>query len=474
MTVSLQPTVFILFGATGDLVAKKIAPALYSLSRKGFLPKDFRVVGYGRRELTNEAFRAHLREAIVTFIPAGNTESLDAFLSLFQYVRGQFSEDADYTKLSASLKAAGIADWSRLFYLAVPPDLYEPILTRIASSGLAEVSSDAWTRLLVEKPLGTNEATAEALNILLAKLYREDQIYRIEHYLAKHMVQNVLAFRFSNSLFESNWDAEHIESIHIKLWEEIGVERRGAFYDAIGTLRDVGQNHLLQMLALTTMEEPTEFSAEGIRAARAELLKSITPFSPEDVQEKTFRAQYQGYRDIEGVAADSQTETYFKIKTTISNSRWKDVPIILESGKRMPHAQKEVVITFKPTKLPFPSVEGNIAHKNRLTFSLAPHEAITLEFFAKKPQHHFQVEKRSLDFTLREGSSSQYIEEYEKVVLEGLRGDQTLFVSTDELKAMWKVIDPIMAGWEQQSVPLLQYAPNTDAASVASASLDEA
>ncbi len=458
MTVQLEPTVFVLFGATGDLVNLKIAPALFHLLRKQVLPVKFSVVGFGRRDLSHEAWRANIRAAVAPHLREGESALLEEFLRMFFYVRGQLDAVADYVELTKAIGAMGFDEWNRLLYLAVPPDLYEPILKHAAASGLSK-PTQGWARLLVEKPLGTDGATSEALDRLLGELYEEKQIYRIEHYLAKHMVQNMLTFRFSNSLFESIWNAEHIESIHIRLWEEIGVEHRGAFYDALGTLRDVGQNHLLQMLALVTMEKPVDFTADAIRAARADLLNSLVPMSLEEIQTQTFRAQYDGYAAIAGVAVDTQTETYFKILTHIPTARWQGVPVILESGKRMERVRKEMVVTFK-------------GGKNRMTFSLAPREAITLEFFAKKPQHAYEVEKRTMDFTLRDGGTSQYVEEYEKVVLEGLRGDQTLFVSTPELKAMWRVIDPIVAGWKAGAVGLSRYSRQTDEADVASRGLE--
>ncbi len=464
-TVS-YPTVLVIFGATGDVVAKKIMPAIFQLFIAGKLPPMFRVLGFSRRELTDADFQAYVVELLVKQTELHVTrDELRTFASLFSYLRGQPDVLADYQPLAHALghlEGDAKVCVNSLFYLAVPPDLYEPIFTNLSRSGLTTVCGEAsWTRILVEKPIGMDSATSERLDTLMSQLFNEEQIYRIEHYLAKEMIRNILAFRFGNNLFEGVWDRSFIESIHLRLWESIGVESRGNFYDKIGTLRDVGQNHLLQMLALTTMECPTSFSAEAIRARRAELLASLRPMDPDEVRRSTFRAQYAGYTEIAGVARSSQTETFFALVTSLETSRWKGVPIRMEAGKRLGRARKAIEILIRhPAVCLCPPGEH---YRNRLIITLEPIEGITVEWWAKQPGHGWQMEKRALDFVLRDASKRvQYTEEYQKVLLDAIHGDQTLFVGTEELRSMWSFVDSIQAVWQENTMPLASYTPDSD------------
>lgn len=467
------PTIFVVFGATGDLMARKIAPALFHLFKKGKLPELFTIVGVARRELGDEGFRAHLRGALIPHTKqVYSKDDVERFLSHFSYHQGLLDAETLYTSLASTLK--GIDDqWgvcsNKLFYLAVPPELYEGIFKRLAASGLTipcGVGSDGneggWTRVLVEKPFGGDLKTAERLDALLGALFREEQIYRIDHYLAKEMIQNILSFRFSNSLFEDSWDGKHIERIDIRLFEDIGVEERGEFYDRVGALVDVGQNHLLQMLALVTMDHPITYDAKAIRRERARALRDLSPLVGTDVRSRTFRGQYEGYGTIRGVQVGSRTETYFKIIASLKNSRWEGVPIFLEGGKRLGERRKEIVITFRH---PMPCLcpkEVEEHYKNKVVISLEPKEGIVIRFWSKKPGFSFEMEERTFDFLLRGASYvAQYVEEYEKLLLDCISGDQTLFVSTDEVMAMWRYIDPIVREWKKDSKGLRSYVPNT-------------
>lgn len=478
------PTILVVFGATGDLMAKKIIPALFHLHEEGALPILFRVVGVGRRPLSQEDFLQRIEEGVAGNQKAKTRRQLKAFFDLFQYERGDFERAEDHKKLSQTLKEIdhtwGVCA-NKLFYLAVPPALFEGLLLNLASSDLTDSCSPGggsltgWTRVIVEKPFGKDLKTAEALDELLGKLFNEIQIYRIDHYLAKEMLQNILAFRFSNNLFEMNWGNELIEKIHIRLLEKIGVEKRGSFYDGVGAFRDVGQNHLLQMAALVTMDHPAILESEAIRTSRAEILETLVIPSENEIRSSTFRAQYRGYRAIPGVDPDSQTETYFKARARLSSPRWQDVPIILESGKRLKNQIKEIEITFRHPAPCLCPKDKNEHYKNTLTIHLEPKEGITIRFWSKKPGFALEMEERALDFLFRsETNRAQYAEEYEKLLLDCIAGDQTLFTSSREVKAMWKFTDPIVRAWETENVPLASYKPDTDAIVAASQRVETA
>ncbi|MBI4138807.1 glucose-6-phosphate dehydrogenase [Candidatus Uhrbacteria bacterium] len=472
-----NPTVLILFGATGDLVAKKIVPALYNLHQKRKLPEQFRIVAFARRPLSSEQYRAHVTDILASRF--GHASDPDGFLGLFEYVRGQFDSPADYASLRTALEALDTArnvKACRLFYLAVPPDLLTMIFRGLRDSGLGADGGEAvcQTRMIVEKPIGVNTATAEEIERALSATFTEPQIYRVDHYLGKEMVQNILSFRFSNSLFEQAWNARFIERIHIRLWETIGVESRGAFYDGLGALRDVGQNHLLQMLAFVTMDHPQNYDAAAIRAKRAELLNGLRIPTAEAIRTETYRAQYDGYRTIAGVAPESKTETYFKIRAELDTPRWKGVPVIMESGKRMGEQRKEIVVTYRtPSSCLCPS-DSDEHLKNTVTFRIEPEESIMVEAWLKKPGLENAVEKRSFDMLLRrQEKRMQYVEEYEKLLLDCIAGDQTLFLGSDEVRAMWRFTDPIVEAWQRNEVPLDMYPPDTHQPTEQSARLEE-
>ncbi|MEK7098997.1 MAG: glucose-6-phosphate dehydrogenase [Patescibacteria group bacterium] len=465
-----EPTILVIFGATGDLVRRKIVPALWHLYTEGALPSVFSIVGFSRRDLTQEQFQVYVGEMLAGNRTRRNPKKEKEFLARFRYARGFFEKEEAYHDLGASL-AAIEQEWgtvaNKLLYLAVTPDSYKTVLINIARSGLARKHTGigGWTRIIVEKPFGKDADTAMALDTLLGELFAEDQIYRIDHYLAKEMIQNILAFRFSNNLFERNWGAESIERIDIRLWEKIGVEERGSFYDGVGALRDVGQNHLLQMLALVTMDRPDNFGAPALRRRRADVLKGLRPPEAAEIVAGTARAQYEGYRMIRGVAPDSATETYFKIGTILAVPRWKGVGVTLESGKRMHEQRKDIEITFRHPSPCMCPPDSTAHYRNRMIISLEPEERIIIHFWSKKPGFAYALEERTLAFVLRQGKKRmQYVEEYKKLLLDCITGDQTLFVSTEEVKHMWRFIDPIQDAWRDNQVPLLSYAPDTDEA----------
>ncbi len=463
-----NPTILVLFGATGDLTREKIIPALFRLHTKKLLPALFQVVGFSRRELPSEEFQEIVR-GIVSKKFRGKKTEVDSFVKLFTYVPGFFEERKGYRKLAEFL---GFRDneWrvcsNKLFYLAVPPAYYKNIFEHLAVSKLTLPCSpeEGWTRVVVEKPFGKNSRTAEELDALLGKLFKEEQIYRIDHYLGKETVQNILAFRFSNPFFEPAWDNRTIESITVHFYESEGVGNRVGFYEGVGALRDVGQNHVLQLLALFTMENPGKFDADSIRSKRAALLSSLRILSRDEIEKKTIRGQYRGYLKEKGVRPNSRTETYFRIEAAINAPRWGGVSMILEGGKKLNDAQ-EVVIRFRHPVLCLCPVSRKEHFHNELRYRIQPKESISASFLVKKPGEKIELEEK--DFVLNyepAKDSESFLDAYERLLLGVVRGDQTLFVSTEEILSSWKFIDPITAQWKRNLPQLVTYAPYKDPA----------
>lgn len=459
------PTVFIIFGATGDLMAKKIAPALFHLYVNGKFPHLFKIIAFSRRDLTLDEFKDHIRGILKDTKKKRVKESeIEAFLDYFMYQKGDFDKVDAYNSLASDLGRID-GEWkacsNKLFYLAVPPANYRSIFEHLKTSGLTIPCGpdEGWTRVIVEKPFGKDAKSAIELDMLLSKLFLEEQIYRIDHYLGKDMLQNILSFRFNNDLFEDSWNNKYIEKIEIKFLENFGIEGRSTFYDGVGALRDVGQNHMLQMLAFITMDRPASYTANDVRKKRAEILEKLIPLNPEGIKKLTFRGQYEGYRQTEGVNKDSNTETYFKVVAMLKTERWMNIPVILEAGKNL-ERRKEVVVTFKH-RTPCLCPPG-MHYKNRVLFTLEPKEGIVVEFWSKKPGLEFAMEKQRLSFLFRDQRKKvQYVEEYEKLLLDCISGNQILFVSTEEVKAMWRFVDPIIESWEKNSVNLTPYRANS-------------
>ena len=460
------PTTIVLLGATGDLVSRKIMPAVFRLYKAGQLPDRFRVIGFSRRELSDADFREYIHGTLAS-VEGTTPELVGAFLELVYYSRGEFETQEHYASLATRLTSLD-DEWStcsnKLFYLAVPPKLYETIFRALAASGLSVPcgGDDGWTRVIVEKPFGSDLHTAKALDELLGKLFKEEQIYRIDHYLAKEMLQNILTFRFANNLFENIWNEGSVERVHVRLFEKLGAESRGAFYDSVGALRDVGQNHLLQMLALATMDQPREWSSVAIREKRLKVLEALRPVGKGEMAAQAFRAQYEGYRNSKGVDETSTTETYFKVRSALNLPRWEGVPIIIEGGKQMHESKKEIRIVLKHPSPCFCNLPDGGHHKNEIVIRLEPTEEIEIFFWAKKPGLVFENELRTLHFHLRAGDEKERFGEYDRLLLDCIGGDQTLFVSTDEIRAMWRFIDPIVAAWKKNTTPIETYTPGSD------------
>jgi glucose-6-phosphate 1-dehydrogenase len=454
------PTAFVIFGATGDLFNKKLIPAIFNLFKKKLLPESFLLVGFSRKELSQKEFQKSIEEIILKYYPEINKNLIASFLGRSIYIQGDFNHKKSYEKLAHFL---GYSDneWqtcaNKLFYLAVPPQYYKTIFKNLYKSNLHLPcpAGGGWTRILVEKPFGKNFKTAKELDGLLGKLFSEDQIYRVDHYLAKETIQNILTFRFSNSIFEPLWNKNNIEKIYIRFYEKDGINKRGEFYDGVGALRDVGQNHILQVLALFTMEKPENFNPLEIRKKRAEILKKLKIFNLNEVKKFTIRGQYSGYLNEFGVKKDSKTETYFKILAFLEDSRFWGVPIYLESGKKLGENKVEVEIVFRH-KMPC-LCEGENHLKNVLLYEIQPQEKISLCFFVKKPNSSEIVLKNFLFDYRKSFEKEEFLDAYEKLLLDAFLGNQTLFVSTEEILSSWKFIDAILTGWQKNKSELKIY-----------------
>ncbi|HBB57014.1 TPA: glucose-6-phosphate dehydrogenase [Patescibacteria group bacterium] len=461
-----NPTAIVIFGGTGDLSKKKLLPALFHLYIEGFLPEVFRVIGISRKELSDENYRKLVEEAIVAKGHEHGKELIGKFLENIYYKKGCSGESCTYEDLSyllLKLDAEAGMCMNKLFYLSVPPSSYGDIFKHLSASGLNTPCGGegaGWARVLVEKPFGENLETAKALDSQLTAFFKEEQIFRIDHYLAKDAVQNLLAFRFSNLLFEDSWHNGDIEKVHIKLYENFGIEGRGSFYDESGALRDVGQNHMLQILALIAMENQGVFEPENIIKERAKVFQALKIYSQEEAAVNSVRAQYKGYLDTEGVLKDSKTETYFLVKAFIENERWKGVPFYLESGKALGESKVEIVVEFKAAPHCVCGDEDSHNHKNILTLSIQPKQAVEMKFWVKKPGMAFKLEEQSLKFEYEKekNGNGQNInrlpDAYEKVLYDCIAGDRTLFATSGEVEAAWKFIDPIIMTWKRGSPEL--------------------
>lgn len=459
-----KPLTIVIFGATGDLFQRKLAGALFDLHEKKLLPELAEIVGFSRKPFSHDQFRAFIHNALASRAN-GKIVEPDEFTARAFYHQGDLTSAESYASLGKFLESRDREHEvcsDKLFYLAVPPHLYEPVFVRLAKSGLTipcapnlPDEQKAWTRVLVEKPFGNNQKEAARLDKLLGNLFAEEQIFRIDHYLAKEAIQNIISFRFSNGLFEPLWNRQHIERVEIQMFETNGVTGRGSFYDGVGALRDVGQNHMLQMLALVAMENPKRMEAGAIRAARRTALERVTGGSGA-LEKWIQKGQYEGYKNESGVRGDSDTETYFRIEARVMNSRWRGVPFVLESGKAVDRSCVKIAVYFKPTPCVCPENHAS-PHQNALTFHIAPEEEISVRFWAKRPGFDFQLEPKELSFSFGADALTRQIPNaYERVLYDCIRGDQTLFASTEEVKAQWRFITPILDGWGK--LPLHSYA----------------
>jgi len=456
----MNGTTFVIFGATGDLALRKILPSLLNMQNEGILPSEFQIIAYSRRPWSDAEYRNFaLKEA---FHGVSETTGLGEFLARISFIEGQFDDFDSYGRLGMRLleldRRIGKCA-NKLFYLAVPPAHYETILKNLSKSGLTVPCSDktGWTRLLVEKPFGEDLASAKRLETMLSKLFKEEQVFRIDHYLAKETIQNILVFRFANLIYEPVWSAKYIEEIKIMLYESGALGKRTNFINRIGTLRDVGQNHILQMLAIITMEEPKELSAKTVRQNRARVLKSLKPVTAKSVGVNVLRAQYSEFPEESGDPG-SATETFFRVKAYSNLKRWKGVPFVLEAGKLLSENKAEIVVKFKQS--PLPAGFNGQNKVNELVFKIQPDEGISASFLAKKSGVNFELEKRTMEFKYKKGADNKSYA-YEKVLYDCIRGDQTLFASSQEVEASWKFIMSVMGLWNK--LPLIKYEKGSSA-----------
>ena len=452
-----QPTSIVLLGATGDLAQKKLLSSLMDLYERSVLPDRFHVIGFSKDTLTSEEYRVFARTCIETKGKTYAPETLEEFLQTIEYVQGMFDDRDAFGRIRSALEAyddsIGMCT-SKLFYLAVPPVFYDTIFEQIAHTKLDQpcVVGEGWTRILVEKPFGSDLDHAHYLEDKLSVLFREEQIYRIDHYLAKDALQNIIAFRFSNGIFEDNWNRDYVEAVYIRVCENIDVRTRGSFFDGVGALRDVGQNHMLQMLALIAMENPEKLDAPSIRSARAKVLRALRTPTREDIGTSIVKGQYETYRATPHVAPESKTETYFAFKTFVDTPLWRDVPFYLEHGKAMEESRTEITVRFRSSKNCVCGERSPHEHPNFVRFTISPQQKITVRFWVRKPGVKYELEPNDLSFdrhtTLPPGST--LAEAYEEVLFDGICGDQTLFVSNEEQEAAWTFVTGILKLWRDE------------------------
>ncbi len=477
-----EPCTMIICGATGDLTDRKLAPALYNTLLGGFLPPEFTVVGFARRELSDEDFREHLLESINKYSRNRPVKPAiwESFAKGIEYHRGDLDDPAAYKELAKRLdridRDRGTAG-NRLFYLAVPPNLYPEIVNHLDQAGLAAPgerrksgSRRGWTRVIIEKPFGWDLESARTLNRELAEVFDEEQIYRIDHYLGKETVQNMSVFRFGNGLFEPIWNRRYIDSVQITVAETVGVEGRGEFYDQTGGLRDIVQNHGLQLMAVFAMDPPVEFRAEDLRDEKLKVLRAVKPMTPAEVAANTVRGQYvsgwvegeriHSYRDEPEVRPDSETETFVALKLGIDSWRWAGVPFYLRTGKALPSRVTEIAVQFKRAPLTLFARAGvSQVEPNVLAIRVQPDEGILLRFGAKVPGQGLQIRSVNMDFRYGASFAVDSPDAYETLLLDAMIGDPSLFTRDDEVERAWEILDPILQAWASgEGGPLHFYA----------------
>ncbi len=456
----MSPFVLVIFGATGDLTNVKLMPALFNLFKQGNLPQDFFIFGFSRREINDSEF--------YELFPKLMTDPLwGDFTKHVHYQSGTFEETKGYDELIEKLAKIDEqmgACVTRLFYLATPPDNYEIILDNLNSTKLAEgcgQGSNKWTRIAIEKPFGKDLETAMHLDQKLAQIFDERQIFRVDHYLGKENVQNMIAFRFANSIFDPVWNKDYVDHVQITFAEAEGIGKRGKFFDGVGILRDVGQNHLMQLVAAVAMDQPKSFTKEDVRDARTKAIQAIECIQPENVATEVVRGQYSGYTNEKGVNATSQTETYVAMKFMVNNERFKNIPFYIRMGKKMKEEKMEISIVFRQTCHILFKEYGCPEIGNVLTIRIQPDEGISMRFIAKKPGTKLSLEPVEMKFSYAEGFGSRGTDAYEKVLLDILQGDQMLFNRTDELMSSWQFNTNILKGWSEHNPQLFTYDEGT-------------
>jgi glucose-6-phosphate 1-dehydrogenase len=467
----VHPTTLVIFGASGDLAKRKLLPAIYNLAHEGALPERFNLIGCARSDWSDDEFRDVAKDAIQRFSRRQPDETvLESLLARVRYVPGTFDDPSLYATIGEIAESedeqAGIV-FNRIFYLSVAPQFFETIAQHLGEAGLNH-HEDAEVRIVVEKPFGHDLASAVELNHALLSVFRERQIYRIDHYLGKETVQNTLVLRFANGIFEPVWNRSYVDHVQITASEEVGLEGRAGYYDSAGALRDLIQNHLLQLLMLTAMEPPVSFAADELRDEKVKVLHAIKPPRVEDVPKMAVRAQYSagnaggkdvpGYLQEEGVKEGSATETFAAIRLKVDNWRWAGVPFYIRTGKALARKGTEIVITLKPVPHLAFQQEGSLGvHPNQLILAVQPNEGVSMSLMAKIPGSRMRVRPVNMEFLYGTSFLSQSPEAYERLILDTMRGDATLFARDDEVEAAWRIIDPILEAWSKDSGPIPQY-----------------
>lgn len=440
-----EPCTFVIFGVTGDLAARKLVPALWALHREGRLHEDTQIVGYARSERSDTQLRDDLHGALETYVGQVDASEWSSFAPRIRYVRGGYGDKDGHTQLLDTLDSLGHP--RRLFYTATPPETYEGIVSAMVSSGLAAAPTGGWTRLVIEKPFGHDTDSARRLNDVISEAFNEDQIYRIDHYLAKETAQNIAVLRFANALFEPIWSNKYVDHVQISMMEPMGVEGRGAFYEAAGVVRDVFQNHLLQLIALVAMEPPSRWHANAVRDEKVKVFDAFEAPTRDDVVFGQYdrHGDASGYRDEDGVDPQSNQATYAAVRFNVNNWRWSGVPFYVRSGKRMGAKTTEIVLNFKkPPHVPFPLKDPLKA--DRLVLRVNPNEGIQFVFNAKQPGQGTKLGRVSLDFAYEGRFDRSPPDAYETLLLDAMLGDATLFMRADEIEAQWRIVEPLLNG----------------------------
>lgn len=468
------PCVLVIFGVTGDLSRKKLMPAVYDLANRGLLPPGFGLVGFARRDWAHQDFAAQVREAVKEHARTPFREEVwKQLLEGIRFVSGDFADDEAFATLKETLtdldQCRGTGG-NHAFYLSIPPKAFEPVVSQLRKHGMAEEQPGRWSRVVIEKPFGHDLASAQELDRVVSALFPPQAVFRIDHYLGKETVQNLLAFRFANQLFEPIWNNHYVSHVQITMAEDIGIGGRAGYFDGIGVARDVIQNHLLQLMALTAMEEPTSFEASQLRAEKQKVLAAARV--PADYAQHTARGQYAagwqggepviGYLQEDGIDPSSATETYAAIRVDIDNRRWAGVPFYLRAAKRMPRRVTEVALSLKRAPhLPFDQVSTEALGTNAIVARIQPDEGVTLRFGAKVPGTQMEIRDVNMDFAYGGSFTEASPEAYERLILDVLLGDPPLFPQREEVELSWRILDPVLDFWAACGAPVEQYAAGT-------------